>query len=92
MLQEVAQLDKTSMDRFQAATIRRMLRKARNQLQMPDLSDDAAYDAIDRVAEAVTDSDGHPANHTDDALDALKALADERGYEDVASSDIGRFG
>lgn len=89
MLREVARLDKTSMDRFQAAKINRLVTKLRRRL--PTTTDSPTSNAIDDVAEAVVVGDDHPANHTDDALAAIQDLAAERGYDDVATSGLNEF-
>lgn len=88
-LREVSRLDKTSMDRFQAAKINRLITRMGRRL--PITADSTAADAVTRVAEAVTDTDGHPAEFTDDALAAVKNLAARKGYNDVASGGFDSF-
>jgi len=88
-VKQVARLDKTSMDRFQAAKINRLLTKINRRTSTT--SDNQTYEAVDRVAAAVVDTDDHPAEFADDALTALREFAAERGYDDVASGGFDQF-
>jgi hypothetical protein len=92
-LRTVARLDKQSMGRFKSASIRNSLRSARVTIprRFDVGSDTAVGNAIERVKESIVSGDDHPANHTDDALDALREFAAERGFEDVASGGFDTF-
>lgn len=92
MIDRVGRLDKTQSDRFKIAKIERIITDVRRTL---DRSFEGTMrfgsDEVDRVAEAVVDEDDHPAEFTDDAIDAIKRVAELNGFENIATDNVRDF-